>query len=457
MKRRDFLTSSALTGTSMLMGGSLVGSSMLTGCSSTTKESGDFQLKSYEELNMPVSLDKAVDGKALRFGLVGCGGRGMGAAQNLLNAGDGLSIVAVAEALPERLANGVNYLNEKYGQKIAPENTFLGFDAYQKVLSSDIDAIIIAVPSRFHPHIFKAAVEAGKHVFIEKPFAVDPIGVRTVMVAAKQADQKGLSVVCGTHRRHNRGYKECYQRVASGMIGEVVGGACYWNTARTWYRTRKPEWNDAEYLLYNWLNYPFMGGDCITDHQIHNIDVISWFMGNKNPIKALGQGAKIRPSVGNKYDFFMVDYEFENNVHVVSSTRHIDGCTDNIGEVIRGTKGSSNCYDTIWDAEGNVIYKYEPPKDEKGNVTSPGDYDQEHIDWVTSIRNNKPLNEAHDMVRSTLICIMGRDSAYTGKSLTWDEMLVSQSQLGPDITAMGKVDFSDETLLPGKATAPHTD
>ena len=277
------------------------------------------------------------------------------------------------------------------------------------------------------------------------------------MVAAKQAEQKGLSVVCGTFRRHSRGYLECYQRVASGIIGEIVGGACYWNTPRTWYRTRKPEWSDTEYILYNWLNYPFMGGDCINDHQIHNIDVISWFMGNKNPIRALGQGAKIRPSVGNKYDFFMVDYEFENNVHILSSTRHIDGCTDRIGEIIHGTEGSSNCCDTIWDSKGNIIYKYEPSKDARGNVIEPGGFDQEHIDWVTSIRNNKPLNEAHNMARSTLACIMGRDSAYTGKEITWDEILVSQNKLGPDMTVMGKLDFSDEAPLPGKATEPHKD
>lgn len=447
MKRRDFLTSSALTGTSLLIGGTVS-----TSCSDT-KESKEFTLKSYEELNIQKPLEKAIDGKPLRFGLVGCGGRGMGAALNLLKAGDGLSIVAVAEVLPDRLSEGVKLLNEQYSQKIDTGNTYIGFDAYQKVLKNDIDAVIIAVPSRFHPQIFKAAVEAGKHIFIEKPFAVDPVGVRTVMAAAKLADEKGISVVCGTQRRHNRGYLECYRRVASGMIGEIVGGACYWNTARTWYRTRKPEWSDTEYVLRNWLNYPFMGGDVITDHQIHNIDVISWFMGNKNPIKAIGQGAKIYPSVGNKYDFFMVDYEFENNVHVVSSSRHIDGCSDLIGEVVRGTKGSSNCCNTIWDAEGNVIYQYEPPQ----GISIPGDYDQEHIDWITSIRNKKPLNEAHDMVRSTLICIMGRDSAYTGKTFTWNEILVSQSQLGPDVTAMGKLAFSDEAPLPGRPTAPHTD
>ncbi len=452
MKRREFLTNSALAGTSMLMGGA----SVLSSCSESEKK-GKITLKSHEELNIPFPLDKAVEGKPLRFGLVGCGGRGMGAAENLLQAGDGLSFVAVAEALPNRLADGVKMLNEKFGQKVAPENCFLGFDAYQKVLNSDIDAVVVAVPSRFHPHIFKAAVEAGKHIFIEKPFAVDPVGVRTVMAAAKLADEKNISVVCGTQRRHNRGYLECYRYVASGFIGEIVGGACYWNTGRTWYRTRKPEWNDTEYILYNWLNYPFMGGDVITDHQIHNIDVVSWFMGNKNPVKAIGQGAKIRPSVGNKYDFFMVDYEFENNVHIVSSSRHIDGCTDLIGEVVRGTMGSSNCCDTVWDDKGNVIFKYEPPKDANGNFSSPSDYEQEHIDWVTSIRNNKPINDAHNMVRSTLICIMGRDSAYTGKTLTWNEILTSQSQLGPDITAMGKVDFTDEHPLPGKATAPHVD
>lgn len=247
MKRRNFLTGSALAGTSLLMGGSVAGGAMLTGCSDGGKSGGvnDFVLKSREELGLPLSLRKAVDGKPLRAGLIGCGGRATGAGTQFIQAGDGLSVVALAEALQERLDGGLKYFNEKMKQNISKDHAFLGFDAYKKVIAlPEVDVIIAAVPPRFHPEIFKAAVDAGKPVFIEKPFAVDAAGVRTVLVAAKQADQKGLSVCCGTYRRHMNNYIETYRRVASGMIGEIVGGACYWNTARTWYRDRRPEWNE---------------------------------------------------------------------------------------------------------------------------------------------------------------------------------------------------------------------
>jgi predicted dehydrogenase len=443
MKRRSFISAAVLGSASLVGGGSL-----LSSCSSQSSHGG--KLLTNEELNLPPLLDTAPDGKDLRFGLIGCGGRGSGAALNLLNAGNGLSIVAIADCLPDNLEACRKMLNE-HGQNVTPEHAYLGFDAYKEVLNSDIDAVIIALPSRFHPMMFEAAVNAGKHVFVEKPCAVDPAGVRKFMVAAKQADQKNLSVVCGTQRRHALDYCAAYQQVASGLIGDIVGGRCYWMTGRTWYKNRKPEWTDTEYLLRNWLNYPFMGGDVIVDHHIHNLDVISWFMGNKAPVKAYGYGAKIRPSLGNKYDFFSVHYEYENEISIASGTRHIDDCSNKIYETLIGTKGGTNCSNKIWDLQGNVIWEYPYKLDEKGAklpITDP--YDQEHIDWVTSIRTNKPLNDAYNMARSTLIAIMGRNSAYTGQIISWDEIMASNDVLGPDITAMGKVDYSDIHPLPGK-------
>jgi predicted dehydrogenase len=446
MKRRSFISAAVLSSASLIGGGSL-----LSSCFSKSSQGGKLKLLTDEELNLPPLLATSPDGKALRFGLIGCGGRGRGAALNLLNAGNDLSIVAIADCLPDHLESCRKWLNEEHGQNIASEQAYLGFDAYQKVLSSDIDAVIIALPSRFHPMMFEAAVNAGKHVFIEKPCAVDPTGVRKFLVTAKQAEQKNLSVVCGTQRRHGLDYCATYRQVASGMIGDIVGGSCYWLTGRTWYANRKPGWTDTEYILHNWLNYPFMGGDVITDHHIHNLDVVSWFMGNKVPVKAYGFGAKVRPSLGNKYDFFSVHYEYENGVTIASGTRHIDECSNKITENLIGAKGRTNCQNTIWDHQGNVIWEYPYQLDEKGAripITDP--YDQEHIDWVTSIRTNKPLNDAYNMARSTLIAILGRDSAYTGKTITWDEIMASNEVLGPDITAMGKVDYSDVHPLPGK-------
>ena len=443
MKRRDFLTTAASS--SLMLGGA----SLLNSCATNTK-TDKFRLLTNEELHLPPSLDRAPDGKALRFGLIGCGGRGTGAAMNLLDAGNDLSIVAIADALPDRLAACRKTLNEQGGQNISEKNVFLGFDAYRKVIDSDIDAVIIAIPSRFHPGMFESAIQAGKHVFIEKPCAVDPPGVRKFMLTAKQADQKRLSVVCGTQRRHGKEYIETYRQVASGLIGEIVGGSCYWATGRTWYTNRRPDWTDTEYVLRNWLNFPFMGGDVIVDHHIHNLDVVSWFMGNKAPVAAMGYGAKIRPSLGCKYDFYAVDYEFDNGAHIGSYTRHIDQCTDRIGEFLMGVKGKTNCVDTIWDLDGNIIWKYPYRKNEKGeNMPEMDHYVREHIDWVTSIRTGQPLNDAHDMARSTLIAIMGRDSAFTGKTVTWDEIMASTQELGPEVTAMGELDIPTEHPLPG--------
>jgi predicted dehydrogenase len=430
----------------------LGGAPLVTGCTTNEKTSA-FKLLTREELKLPDSLDKAVEGKALRFGLIGCGGRGSGAAMNLLGAGDGLSIVAIADLLPDRLASCQKLLNERGKQNIPDNNAFLGFDAYKKVLDCDIDAVIIAIASRFHPPVFDAAIKAGKHVFIEKPCAVDPPGVRKFMVTALLADQKGLSVVCGTQRRHGKEYIETYRQVASGLIGEITGGSCYWCTGRTWYNNRKPGWTDTEFVLRNWLNFPFMGGDVHVDHHIHNMDVVSWFMGNQAPVRATGFGAKVRPSLGCKYDFYAVDYEFKNGARIGSYSRHIDKCTDRVGEFLMGTKGKTNCMNTIWDLDGKVLWEYPFKKNEKGEKLPEIDfYVREHIDWVTSIRTNKPLNDAHDMARSTMITIMGRDSAFTGLSVTWDEIMASAVELGPELTEMGKLDIPTEHPLPGAAS-----
>jgi predicted dehydrogenase len=447
MKRRDFL-STTVAGSSLILGGT----SLLSGCSTTEKKE-EFRLKTNEELNLPPSLDSAPDGKALRFGLIGCGGRGTGAALNLLAAGNDLSIVAISDILPDRLESCKNILNEKGKQNITEKNAFLGFDGYKKVLDSDIDAVIIAMPSRFHPAMFEAAIEAGKHVFVEKPCAVDAPGVRKFMVAARQADQKGLSVVCGTQRRHGMNYIETYRQVASGLIGEIVGGSCYWCIGYEWKINRNPEWCDVEYMIRDWMHFPFLGGDYTVSNLIHNIDVVSWFMGNKAPVHAMGFGAKVHPNIGNKYDFFAVDYVFDNDAHIGGYGRSIDMCSTNVSEFLMGAKGKTNCVDTIWDAEGNEIWKYPYIKDDQGNIISEIDhYVREHIDWVTSIRTNKPLNDAHNMARSTLIGIMGRDSAYTGKTITWDEIMSSTEELGQDITQFGKMDVPTEHPLPGVAS-----
>ena len=444
LSRKDFLKNSAAVAAAASVGGA----SVLTSCASGGQKAAEGNARLYsEELvkKIPVFMDRAVEGKPIRAAQIGCGGRGTGASFNFLSAGDGLSVEVLVDVLPDKIEACRELLNKEKGQNISKDKCYLGFDAYKKAMEDpNIDVVLICVPSRFAPAIFAAAIESGKHVFLEKPCGVDAPGARSVMATAKRADSKGLSVVCGTQRRHGRHYAACFEQVAAGAIGEIRGGSCSWDTARTSYVNRKPGWTDAEYLIRNWLNYPFLGGDCIVDHHIHNIDVITWFLGEKNPVRARGYGAKVHPSLGAKYDFYAVEYIYDNDIRIFSSTRHIDGCTNNVSEYLVGTKGKTNCLDTIWDMDGNVIWKYEGSRKDE--------YDQEHVDWVNSIRQNKPLNEAHNMARSTMITIMGRNSAWTGIDTTWDDMMATDETLLPDITALGLVPYSDEHPVPGQAT-----
>lgn len=404
----------------------------------------------------PPLLEKAPDGRPLKAGLVGCGGRGTGAALNFLNAGNGLSIVTLADMFEDRMTGCRNKLKEEAGVEIADEKCYLGFDAYKKVLEEDIDIIILATPPYFRPEHFKAAVEARKNVFMEKPLAVDPVGIRSIIASAKKADTIGLTVVTGTQRRHQRDYIDTYKQVYNGAIGDIVTGNVYWNQSKLWHRDRQPDWTDMEFMIRDWVNWSWLSGDHIVEQHVHNIDVAAWFSG-KYPVSAVGFGSRHRRVTGDQYDNFSVDFVYDNDMHIHSMCRQINDCTNNVSEYIRGTEGYTNCRNTIYKPDGTVLWSYEYPTDENGeqmkNVKiSP--YDQEHIDMVTAIRNEQPINVAEATAKSTLAGIMGRISAYTGKEVTWDEMMASELKLGPDELRMGKYDMSQWPVpVPGSAPA----
>ncbi len=387
------------------------------------------------ELNLPPLLDQAPDGEPLKAGLIGCGGRGTGAAINFINAGPNLQLVAMADVFDDRMTDSRKEIKDKTGVEVADENCHIGFDAYKRVIDSDVDVVILATPPYFRPTMFAACVEARKHVFMEKPVAVDPVGARSIMSSAKKAETIGLTVITGTQRHHQRDYIEVYKRIRQGAIGDIVAANAYWNQSKLWHRDRKPEWDDMEFMLRDWVNWNWLSGDHIVEQHVHNIDVVHWFMGGKFPVKAVGFGSRQRRVTGDQYDNFSVDFVFDGDIHVHSMCRQIDGCANNVSEYVRGTKGYTNCKDTIWTPEGEMEYTYEYPLNEAGEPTgyveiSP--YDQEHIDMVTAIRTNKPINEAEFTAKSTLAAIMGRISAYTGKEVTWEEMMSSALKLGPD-------------------------
>jgi myo-inositol 2-dehydrogenase / D-chiro-inositol 1-dehydrogenase len=398
---------------------------------------------------VPKFLDQAPDGKALKAGLIGCGGRGTGAALDFLNAGPNLKITAVADAFPDRIKDFRETLKKDKSMEIADDKCFNGFDAYKEVLKTDVDLVILATPPHFRPEHFKAAIEAKKNVFMEKPVAVDPVGARTIMSAAKQAQTFGLSVVTGTQRRHQRNYLGTFAQIKAGAIGEIRGGAVYWNQSQLWFRNHEKGWSDMEWAIRDWVNWCWLPCDHIVEQHVHNLDVMNWFMG-AHPVRALGMGSRQRRVTGDQYDFFDVDYTFENGVHIHSLCRQINGCTNNVSEHLVGTKGYTNCADKIWDLTGKLIWEYPSPKNEKGEpVKELSPYVQEHVDLITSIRTGKPINEAENTATSTLTGIMGRISAYTGKEMTWDEAMNSSLRLGPVEYKLGALDMTPRIPVPG--------
>ncbi len=441
ISRRNFLGKAVSAGVA-----GAVMPSFIAGCAADGKKS----------VVVPVMLDKAPDGPMLKAGVIGCGDRASGAAEQWMTAGPNVTITALGDLFPDKMGSYRNYLKEKTGVEVADENCFLGFDAYQKVIDSGVDVVIIATPPVFRPLHFAAAVEAKKHVFMEKPVAVDPEGARQIMASARKAQALGLSVVTGTQRRHQRDYVATWAEIAGGSIGEIVSANCYWNQGKLWHVNPKAEWSEMEAMIRNWVNWTWVSGDHIVEQHVHNIDVINWFTGS-HPVKAVGFGSRLRRVTGDCYDNFSVDYTFENGMHLHSMSRQINGCANNVSEYIRGEKGWSNCRNTIWDDKGNEVWKYEYPLGEDGKPTnSPivNPYWQEHIDLLTAIRTNNPINEAENTAISTLVGIMGRISAYTGKEVTWEEMMNSDLKLGPKVFVMGPANVPTDIPVAGEAFVP---
>lgn len=448
LSRRDFFSTTAIVGAIGTIGAGAV----LASCAPGTPKL--VPLQSLTGAYIPDLVDKAADGKPLKAGVIGCGGRGSGAAHNFLNSAPNVQIVALGDLFQDRIDDCRKGLKEKLSVEIPDNMCFTGFDAYKKVLAAGVDLVIIATPPVFRPTHFEAAVEAGKHAFLEKPICVDPVGARSIMATAKKAEAQGLCVVTGTQRHHQRSYVESFKQIQSGLIGEIVSGNVYWNQSMLWYRERKPEWSDMEFMVRDWVNWKWLSGDHIVEQHVHNIDVFSWFFGKK-PVKAVGFGAKHRRLSGDQYDMFSVDFEYEGGVHVHSMCRQIDGCINNVSEHIQGTKGSwTGSADNnmkIFDLQGNVLWQYDFEK-EKAEFKQTDPYVLEHVDLVNHIRANTPINQAEETAVSCLTGIMGRQSAYTGAAVTWEEISNSTLTYLPEKLEIGKVDMSSYVVaVPGKA------
>ena len=368
----------------------------------------------------------------IRVGLIGCGRRGVGAAQDCVNAAPGVRIVAAADLFPERfdeLRKGFEELKDRFA--VSEDSCFLGFDAYQKVLACDANLVILAAPPGFRPQHLEAAVAAGKHVFMEKPAAVDPVGIRSIIASSKSAADKGLAIVAGTQRRHQADYVETIKRVHDGAIGDIVAAACYWIGDYDYYTPvpRAEGQSDMEWQLRNWNYFTWLSGDHIVEQHVHNIDVINWAL-QGHPVAALGVGGRQQrtgPEFGHIYDHFAVEFEYPGGVRVTSMCRQNKETAHRVEEYLAGERGTC-------DPRGKI--RGPRPFEHKGKPPNP--YVQEHADLIASIRAGAPLNEGVAVAESTMAAILGRMSAYTGQRISWDwAMEASQLDLRPPAYEMG--------------------
>lgn len=436
LTRRNFLKGSATIGTVGIMGGI----PLLSSCSSKQKTKE-------EELQLPLLLDQAPDGKVLKAGLIGCGGRGTGAAVDFLNAGPNLEIVALGDVFQDKMDACREILKKQKNVEIPDENCFIGFDSYEKVIDSGVDVVLLCTPPHFRPTHVEAAVNAGKHIFMEKPIAVDPTGVRKVMASMKRAESMKLNVISGTIRRSQKDYMETRRRVLNGEIGEITGAHIIRNGGALWFRSRRPEWSDMEYMLRNWVNFCWLSGDHIAEQFIHEIDVMNWYM-REYPIKATGWGGRQRRVTGDQYDFFSIEYLYENGMRSHCAARQIDGCSNGKVEQINCSQGYADAAGKLYDLKGNIVWEYPHPAENdtasEWHVTNP--FVQEHINLVTAIRTGNTINDGEDQANSTLVAIMGRIAAYTGKDVTREEIMNSDLYLGPKTYSMGEVKGISETI-----------
>jgi myo-inositol 2-dehydrogenase / D-chiro-inositol 1-dehydrogenase len=388
----------------------------------------------------------AAGSDTIKVGVIGCGGRGTGAAIDCLTADPGVEIVALGDLVPDRVSSALEKLTKEFPTrvKVPADRQFHGFDNYQKVCAvPDVNLIVTAAPPGFRPIHFKAAIDAGKHVFMEKPVAVDPVGVRSVIATAELARQKKLAVVSGTQRRHQKRYLEMMKRIQDGQIGEIISAQCYWNQGDLWVKEHPAEMSEMEWQCRNWLYFSWLSGDHIVEQHVHNIDVINWAMGAmpKNVMGMGGRQVRVGPQFGNIFDHFAIEFEYPNGVRVASQCRQTKGCHERVEERIVGTKG------VAWSTSSATRITGANPWTFEGDEINP--YVQEHIDLIASIRNGAPLNEGKRIAETTMSAIMGRMSAYTGRMISWDwAMAKSMLNLSPAKYELGPNPV-DPVAVPG--------
>ncbi len=384
----------------------------------------------------------------LKIALVGCGGRGSGAANQALSTTGDIKLVAVADIHEDRLTSSLSNLRRQHPTKVdvKPENEFLGFDGYKKAIAA-ADVVILATPPGFRPMMFEEAVKQGKHIFTEKPVCVDAPGFQKFMAAAQEAKKKNLKVGVGLQRHHQLGYIETMKRLHDGAIGDIVSMRCYWNGNTPWVKPRADlekqanrKLTEMEYQLRNWYYFVWLCGDHICEQHIHNIDVINWLKKGP-PVKARGMGGcetRKGPDYGEIFDHHSVEFTYADGSICHSMCRHQLGCWNEVSEYAIGTKGKSELH--RYAITGQNPWRF---KDESGKAKDP--YQQEHDDLFDAIRNNKPYNEAEYGATSSMTAVFGRMATYSGKEINWDDAV--NSKIDTMVKDIDKVSFAEAMKL----------
>jgi predicted dehydrogenase len=355
---------------------------------------------------------KAQGSKKVKVALVGCGGRGKGDLGNILKACTILGLEGEVVALADAFEDAVKFAANQF--KVPANRCFVGYDAYRKVAASDAEFVLLVTPPLFRPLHLEAMLKAGKNVFVEKPVAVDAPGCRKVVELGELARKKGLGICAGTQRRHGARYQKNKALIDAGAVGEILGGIVCWNGRVPWIFDRETGWSDADYLARNWLNWVEMSGDHICEQHVHNLDVANWFLG-RTPRSAVGFGGRARRESGNQFDFFSVDLDYGDNVHIHSQCRQISGCHNFVGELFRGSKGTVHGGGKL---DGDKSVTVPEPK-----MDAPNESVQEQVDLIRSVRAGKPINEALPVAEATCTAIMARMAAYTGEMIRWSDLM----------------------------------
>jgi predicted dehydrogenase len=415
--RRDFLKS-----TTAVVGGSLLGSMALG------------------------ARVYAGGSDVIRIGLVGCGGRGTGAAEQALAADPNVHLVALGDTFADRVESALERLQHRstVGRIDVPhERRFAGFDAHKHVIEAS-DVVLLCTPPHFRPAHLKAAVAAGKHVFAEKPVAVDAGGVRSVIETCQYAEAKRLSVVSGLCWRYDPGMRATFAQIHDGLIGDIVAMQTSYDTHGLWNHPRQPSWSDMEWQIRNWLYFTWLSGDFNVEQHVHSLDKTAWAMRDQYPIACSGTGGRqtrTGPEYGNIFDHMAVVYEYPNGVKTFSRCRQQDGCSVDVNDHIFGTKGQMDVMAHVAHGlDGKELWRYKGPK---ANM-----YQVEHNELFAGIRSGKPINNGHYMAHSTMMGIIGRMAAYTGKKITWEQAMNSKENLTPPAYQWGPIEVAP-VAMPG--------